>query len=273
MLKFALILLLPLQALLAADSSFVIIIPSYNNVHYCNWNLTSVARQTYKNYRIIYVDDCSSDGTFEKAESLVAQYQLTDRTTLIKNEKRCLAVENIYKAVLLCDDKEIIVMLDGDDWFYDASALEILNNYYSDPEVWMTFGSYVYHPSYTKGECVEPIPAEVIAKNSIRKHVEKNWILSHLKTCYAGLFKKIKVEDLKWKGKFFESSYDQAFMLPMVEMAGTHALCVPEILYVNNRSNPINDDKWNKKLQQDCMYYIRALPPYKPLKELFPADY
>jgi glycosyltransferase involved in cell wall biosynthesis len=41
----------------------VIVIPSYNNRHWYRQNLGSVCAQAYDNFRAIYVDDGSSDGS------------------------------------------------------------------------------------------------------------------------------------------------------------------------------------------------------------------
>ena len=43
--------------------NFVIVIPSYNNAQWYKRNLDSVFAQTYKNFSVIYLDDCSPDGT------------------------------------------------------------------------------------------------------------------------------------------------------------------------------------------------------------------
>ncbi len=254
----------------AEEHSFVVVIPSYNNEGVCTHNLASVFAQTYPHYRVIYIDDCSTDETYLRIQGCIAEHQQAEKVTLIRNERRLGAMENIYRAVHSCLDHEIIVMLDGDDWFSQGGALERLNDYYSISGVWMTHGSYVYHPTYHHGECSIPIPREVVEQNSIRQFVHRGWPLSHVKTFFAALFKRINQEDLMWDGAFLDSTSDQAMMLPMFEMAAHHAVFVPEVLYVNNRDNPLNDDKVNKPRQHACMLHVWELPPYQPLEELFP---
>lgn len=49
-----------------AESSFIdLIIPVYNSKQFMPGLLESIERQTYKNFRVIFVDDGSSDGTYE----------------------------------------------------------------------------------------------------------------------------------------------------------------------------------------------------------------
>ena len=105
----------------------------------------------------------------------------------------------------------------------------------------------------------------MIQNKSFRK---QPWSASHLRTFYAALFKKIKLEDLLYEGEFFPMASDLAMMFPMLEMSGNHAHFIKEVLYLYNRSNPLNDHKVDLKLQNACALYARKLPPYKRLKEL-----
>ena len=50
----------------------VIIIPSFNNRQWYERNLTSVVAQEYDKFRVIYIDDCSSDGTGELVNDFIA---------------------------------------------------------------------------------------------------------------------------------------------------------------------------------------------------------
>ena len=47
-----------------------IIMPSYNTEKYIKETINSVLNQTYKNWELIIVDDCSSDNTDEIVRSI-----------------------------------------------------------------------------------------------------------------------------------------------------------------------------------------------------------
>ncbi len=65
-------------------------------------------------------------------------------------------------------------------------------------------------------------------------------------------------------------TWDMAFMFPMLEMsAKKHFHFISDILYIYNVNNPINDHRVNSQLQNDLDKYIRAMPPYAPLDNLF----
>jgi teichuronic acid biosynthesis glycosyltransferase TuaG len=45
--------------------NFVFIIPSYNNQDWYKYNIKSINKQSYNNWRAIYIDDNSTDNTLE----------------------------------------------------------------------------------------------------------------------------------------------------------------------------------------------------------------
>ena len=240
------------------ENRFVIIIPSYNNKPWCRKTLLSVLNQQYSNFRVIYTDDCSTDGTSEEVKDIIAKFDKNKKISLVTNKERLKTMENTYNMVHSCEDNEIIVLLDGDDWFPHSKVLERLNKEYNKG-VWMTYGQYQSFPDGGLG-CSRQIPENVIKTNSFRKF---RWCSSHLRTYYAWLFKKIKKEDLMHNNKFLEMTADLAAMFPMLEMAGYKQSFIPDILYIYNCSSPINDFKININLQQEMERKIRAIQPYQ----------
>ncbi len=76
----------------------------------------------------------------------------------------------------------------------------------------------------------------------------------------------MKKEDLLNKeGNFYEISYDQAMMLPLLEMAGKRSKYIPEVTYVYNVSNPNAVNKTKAKKQHDYMLEIRQKQKYSKL--------
>ena len=259
-----LILLLTFLNLLPNENPFVFIIPSYNNAQWYKKNLDSIFCQKYKNYRAIYIDDCSSDNTGKLVEQYIKENNQEKNFTLIKNKERKFALENIYNAIHTCKPNEIVVCLDGDDWIANGNVLTYLNNVYQDKNIWLTYGQYLDYPTNAMGGCRQ-IPNHIIEQNSFRKY---DWVTSHIRTFYAGLFHKIKKEDLLNKNKFYEVAGDVALMYPLLEMAGNHIKFIPEVLYIYNIQNPLNDNKVNKELQCKLFTHIRNLKPYEKLDNL-----
>ncbi|MBS0620538.1 MAG: glycosyltransferase family 2 protein [Verrucomicrobia bacterium] len=252
------------------NKPFVIIIPSYNNRAWVDKNLRAVFEQKYDNYRVIYIDDASTDGTYERAQELIAEYGMQNRVELIRNEENVGAAENLFRAVHSAKDQEIILLNDGDDFLAHDLVLTHLNEVYADPEVWLTYGSYVEYPSYsyTVANFAQPLPKGVLEKNQVRHYSKTHWALSHLHTFYAQLFKAIELKDLFYEGKYCSAAADVAYMIPMVEMAGKHAKYLDEILYLYNRSNPLNDTRIRPDMQRKIAEHIFHRKPYQPLAAL-----
>ncbi len=255
----------PINKVASKDKKFVIVIPSYNNEKWCEQNINSVINQNYTNYRIIYTDDCSPDSTFEKASQLSAS---CNKITLIKNKIRLGAMENLYNMIHSCEDDEIIITVDGDDWLADNDVLSKLNQFYCNEDIWMTYGQYKNSTDGNTG-CSNQYPINIINANSFRQHT---WGASHLRTFYTWLFKKIKKEDFLKDNKFFAMTYDMAIMFPMLEISGTRSKFISDILYVYNLNNQINDHKVNAQLQRDLDVFIRAKQKYSKLENYTPKN-
>lgn len=251
----------------AVARKFVIIVPSYKNAAWYVKNLDSIFCQNYQNYRVIYTDDASPDGTGNLVYEYIQDHNLQDKVTLIINEKNCGALENIYRMVHSCDDDEIIVSLDGDDWFADEHVLDVLNDAYQNENVWLTYGNYT-HP-WGGRSCCAYISDDLIERNAYR---EQPLVASHLRTFYAWLFKKIAKEDLLYQGAFFPMTWDWAMMFPMLEMSGGRFTFIERVLYIYNTDNPINDFKKDEKFQIYLSTVVQAKKPYQPLTYILGRD-
>ncbi len=247
------------------EHNIIVIIPSYNNIQWYERNVRSAITQKYRNFEIIYIDDCSQDGTGEAVERYIASAQnaCPAKITLIKNTQRHGALANLYTTIHACHDEAIIVVLDGDDWFAHDRVLTIINSVYKGRHVWLTYGQHRLYPSKRRGIC-KPYADTVVNANAYR---EEEWLASHVRTFYAGLFKHIKLEDLLYESAFFPMAWDLACMLPMLEMAGGNYTFINDILYIYNNDNVLNDHKINEKLQVQLAGTIRSRPRYKKLAD------
>lgn len=248
------------------DKSFVIIVPSFNCKQWYRRNLDSIFEQKYRNYRVIYIDDASTDGTADLVEKYVVKHGVSNKVTLIKNVKNVGVMANTYKAIHMCKPYEVVVIVDGDDWFSDSGVLTYLNEVYQDPNIWMTYGSFVEFPSGEEAEWVHRIPERIIDQGVFRQY---EWVATHLRTFYAALFQRIKIDDFKVNGKFVSVAADLAAMFPMLEMAAEHSLFIPRVMYVYNAANSINNFKIRHSLQLENDLHIRSKKKYYPLEDLF----
>jgi glycosyltransferase involved in cell wall biosynthesis len=251
-----------------AEKPLVVVIPSYNNARYYKRNLDSVLNQRYQNFRVIYIDDQSPDGTGELVEAYLkcqaeSGHSKSSHVELIKNIQRKGALGNLYDAIHSCKDDEIIITLDGDDWFAHRDVLARINREYQEHDAWLTYGNYISYPWARSGICA-PLDTIVHAARSYRK---SPWVTSHTRTFYAWLFKKIKKEDMQENGAFLAVTWDMAFMFPMLEMAGhEHIRFIPDITYIYNVETPLNDYKVRVLEQHRVENILRSQEPYAQIK-------
>lgn len=242
------------------ESKFVVLICSYNNSKWVEENITSALDQNYNKFRIIYINDASKDDTLERLEAAIEKHEKKNLVKIINNSINQGAMSNIYHTIHNhIQDDEIVCLLDGDDFLANNNVLSFLNKVYlaKKNKCWMTYGQYRGYPNGNVGQC----------KNYSRRKSfrEQPFLCSHLRTFYAWLFKKIEKEDLEYKGEFLNVAWDVAMMLPMLEMASNHYVCIPKILYLYNENNPISDFRIKLERQQFLANYIMSRQSYSSL--------
>jgi glycosyltransferase involved in cell wall biosynthesis len=245
------------------EKHIVIVIPSYNNQKWYTKNLQSVLSQNYSNFHVIYIDDCSPDGTGDLVEAYLTNNDPKHKVHLIKNSNRRGALHNLYTMIYMCDDDAIVATLDGDDWFPDNEVLNRLNEAYSAHEVWLTYGQFELHPSKIRG-WASPMPDYIVENNAFR---DFQHLPTHLRTFYAWLFKKVKLQDLLYLGRFYSMTWDMAMMFPMIEMAGERHQFISDIMYIYNDENSISDHHVSRQLQAYLAQLIKKKTRYKKLTE------
>ncbi|MBF8262946.1 MAG: hypothetical protein HW387_611 [Parachlamydiales bacterium] len=239
--------------------SFVLLICAFNNGAFLEKTLRSVSGQSYENYRLIYIDDASTDGSAALAADCINACGLSHRTTLVRNEQRLGTLANLMRAAQVCEDQEIIVMLGGNDWLAHEWVLSRLNQYYANPDLWLTYSQYCDFPSYRPGISRD---IQQIEWSHLRS---SPFVATHLPTFYAALFRRISEADLLFQGAFWPQAAVMAIMLPMLEMARDHFQFVPDIQTIANRRAETLEDREH---QIRCERSIRAKTPYSPVTAL-----
>lgn len=99
-----------------------ICLTTYNSALFLRETLQSIfAQETQFSYRIIAVDDCSTDSSVEILEQFAIQYP--SKIQIFKNSENLGLVANNWKAFKLCTAKYIAV-IDSDDYWTDTFKLE-----------------------------------------------------------------------------------------------------------------------------------------------------
>lgn len=248
---------------------FIIISPSFNNEEWVEVYYDSINNQTYDNYKVIYINDNSTDNTQNKIEELAGS---NSKFTIINhNENKGASYNYIeYLPTLNLDPEDILVHLDGDDWLAYPNTLEYLNNYYNEHDSWMTYGKFVTYPDLKLGN-PQNTPYSDFIKN-YKLYRKDHWRASHLRTYKYFLFSKIDNSDLKSKytGEYFWHASDLAWAYPCLEMCPPEKIGVlDEVSYIYNTSGA---DRTKERESQDNTKFeteIRNKKVYKTLEDKF----
>jgi len=103
--------------------SISIIIPAYNVEKYIKKCLDSILNQTFTDYEVIVVDDCSTDKTYSIIQSYIPKFN--NKLTLLKTDKNS-GMAKIPRSIGLKQAKgEYVYFFDADDYLV-PKALEIM---------------------------------------------------------------------------------------------------------------------------------------------------
>lgn len=240
-------------------NKFHIIVPLYNVKEWITNCIKSIQGQEYKNYSVVLINDCSTDNSAEIINNLIEK---DDRFKLIQTKENGGALNSTYTGILEAqpDDEDIVIVLDGDDWFAQKNSLDIVNEAYNKTDCLMTYGSYVTYPAKERGKFAKKIPDWIVKQKSFRKNP---FMSSHLRTFKFKLWKAIKKEDISNKeGKIYSMAGDLPVVFPMLEMAEERSHFIKDIIHVYNRANPLNEDKVNHSLQLSIEQEVRNKKVY-----------
>lgn len=97
-----------------------VVIPCYNASDYIPMCVSHLSKQTYTNFEVIFVDDCSIDNTWDILKSIKDSSALN--VTILRNDINSGPGVSRNKGIL-CAKSEYITFCDSDDW-YEPNYLE-----------------------------------------------------------------------------------------------------------------------------------------------------
>ena len=227
---------------------------------YIGKSLASLRTQTYARWEAYVTVDHCGDKTLEEA---VRGKEKDDRIRITQNESRLYSTANLVRAIerSRAGPEDIIVILDGDDWFHTDDALQIIVDTYAEHDCWMTYGSWVSNVAHIVGR----LPAYPEGATDFR---QMEWLATAVRTWKKWLWDLVDDKDLRDEnGQYFSVVEDLAVMLPMLEMSGTRkARHISEVLMLYNRANPACVGNIKRSEMEQAAQNIRGKRPYQPLR-------
>lgn len=123
------------------DYKIGLIIPNCNYEHTLEKCLNSIAKQTYKNYEVIFIDDVSTDDSVKIANTFKNKMNIK---IIELKQKRLNGGARNEGYLWLSDDVDYVYYIDSDDWLYNEYALEKINEaLVNEPDVlFVTLATY-----------------------------------------------------------------------------------------------------------------------------------
>ena len=129
-----------------------LIVPSFNNNadFRIEGNLNSLFTQNYSNYRVVVVNDASTDGSGEAYRSFFRFHAIDKaRYAYIENSERATTLPNLYfTAMRHCGREDIVFHIDGDDELIGRNILQVFNSVNQSKKAGVVYSNfYYYHPT------------------------------------------------------------------------------------------------------------------------------
>lgn len=228
-----------------------VIMPSYNTGRYIKETIDSVLAQTYSNWEIIIVDDCSTDNT----DAVVSQYLVDERIRYIKNDANRGAAISRNRALREAKGRWI-AFLDSDD-LWEPQKLEKQIAFMQENDYHFSYTSYSEMDEGGKLNGITVTGPKKITKKGFFNYCWPGCLTVMYDRAFVGL---IQVADIK-------KNNDYAMWLKVCRKATCYYLDEDLALYRKGRAGSVSTHSmktligWHYKLHHDAegQYALIAL--------------
>ncbi|QXP60680.1 glycosyltransferase family 2 protein [Olleya sp. HaHaR_3_96] len=230
-----------------------IITPLYNSEAFLEETITSVLNQSYSNWELLLVDDCSIDNTMVLANKYSANYS---NIIVLKNQSNAGAAVSRNKGIT--EAKGVFVaFLDADD-LWKPNKLEVQIKFMQANNCVVSYTSYEQIDEFSK-----PLHrlVKVLPELSYNKFLKTNYIGNLTGMYNASVIGEIMAPNLRKR-------QDWLLWLSAIKMSGKPALGISESLaYYRVRRDSISSNKL-ALLKHNYWVYKKGLR-YSTLKSLY----
>lgn len=210
-----------------SDNRFVFVAPMYNASDTLAQMLHSVCGQSYRNWKLILIDDVSSPEHRERSRGILERFtsldpDLREKIEVVWNDEKKWEVANVLHGISKCAVDDIVCRIDADDWLVDLDALAIIDVAYktlSCDALWTA-----HRWSFSDKNISNQMPDDA-------DPYVYPWVSSHLKTFRKGLLD--GVSDVNFRGEdgnYIRRAGDQAVYLPALHNA-KKKFFLPRVMY------------------------------------------
>lgn len=275
---------------MSENSRIKVIIPFHNPGDHFDLCVNSILTQNFEGYDVLFIDDASTDGSYEKIPActyrsdekgepikdengqLIVEDQhplleitKCDRVNAWKASERMTTLPNIHNGIMnFCQNPDdIVFILYGDDWLPGKSSLKRVWDEYQNHDCLMTYGS----AKLSDGKRSYSAPYTEKEFSSLRAVTPKfSWPMTFRKSLYDRLLESDPnfVNFTNSKGEWYTMCSNYALAYPLMELAGYQKVRhISDTIYVYNIDNPLNSEKSNPDLYYRIQDEIQSKKPMK----------
>lgn len=233
-----------------------ILVPFYNFYYFLNMCLQSILQQSYKNWTCLLFDDGSKDNSINICNLYTSKYPEKFKYLKLSNNNNGPAYSKYHGIEYIkkkCNDEDIFIIIDGDDYLINKDAFRIIIDRYNETNCWGTFGSY-------NGKWA----IENRKKINMKHYNRLTWFYIPPRTCKCFLLKLFTKSDFTYNNKeWLKKATDIAFFCNIIEWSGLENIeYIKDILY-QYREHQNNIYKNSSFLLKKHVEYIKSSPVKK----------
>ena len=250
----------------------VLVLTSFRNAgNFIQESAAWTLSQFYRNYRVVFTDDESTDDSFAQLQQSISSCSDTQcRDVIVRcNRKRMGMTANTHSAIVkYASPDDLIVIVDGDDRLLHRDVLTYINAFFERHDCWVMYGGSYWNPPTphafkTRDYDGQQLQHLRVSSETHDAELQDKWRVHHLRVFVAGLYLELVAQDPNLEflrdsdGVFFDMAADVAVMRPIMEMAGPGRV----------KHNPTNIYEYNLHDEND--HVIDHRRQWKCMREVF----
>lgn len=215
-----------------------VVIPAYNAERYLELAVRSVLAQTWRDFEILIVDDCSTDGTAALMQRLAAE---DERIVCLQNSRNTGVAETRNAAVAQARG-EWIAFLDSDDMWRKDKLEKQMALIASHPDAVLTYTGSAFMDQ--DGACYYyhmPVEQEVTYRTLLRRNVL---------ACSSVMVKRGVMKRFPMRNSKTHEDYG-TWLRILRETRAAYGVDEPLLIY-----RMAQGSKSSNRLKSACMYYL-----------------
>lgn len=231
---------------LSSSPMVSVIVPNYNYARYMDERMQSILNQTYQNFEIIILDDCSTDNSKEVIEN----YRYNEHVTnIVYNTKNSGGVFKQWQKGFSLANGELIWIAEADDKCKPTQLEKLVNEFEKDHDLALAFVRTV---SFNDQDGSQSILMGEIKKSGTRHYNGIEFIKkfmqhsSYVTNASSTLFKKRVLAQISNEYTSFKASGDRLFWIE-VSQCGNVAIVDEALNYCRRHGNNVTETAHSMK--------------------------